>query len=275
MATPTRSLNHLGFGLLICMGCSDQFEQEEATAALEATSAATDEPSASEVEEAPAAEATPAPSTLEDEFPAEGEAPSAGWLEVEGSSIFPYCSGVLIAPRTAITSTSCATSTDHGRLRFGLGLPGGAGVGIVRVTTVASEPRLALLELESELDGAFAIMASDMEANELGDGAAVEGVGLLHARRGASSDRWIWPGTLRFADEAFRVAVSPASASGEGRAYASSPNCHGDNGSGIYTQTGALLGIVVAVGDSEDSDSPCVDSLILARTRGDELSGLL
>lgn len=184
--------------------------------------------------------------------------PGAGWLDVPNAVLKPYCAAVRIDATHILTSYDCTTDTYD--MRFGTGSVGEDPAVVTAVETMADEPRLASLELAEgpALDAMAEPTALDERPDSKLDGERVRGLSFDYAPRAEEAATWTFEGTLRADAEGLRVVLD---ATGD---EVGAPNCHGDSGAGIYTEGGALVGLVVAVAGSSE-DLGCVTELLLAR----------
>lgn len=181
--------------------------------------------------------------------------PGAGWVDALESFAQPFCSAVRIDEIHAVTSSRCTTLGVT--LAFGTGQVSDGGVPVVRAEQVESAPALSTLTLDSpDEDNAVAnFQLLDQTAAEL-RGLVVRSISMVFTQRGIATERWVWEGELA-ASETGELEVVPYFADGSWDA----PNCHGDNGAGVYTKSGELIGLVV----NATADGGCATRFELAR----------
>lgn len=182
---------------------------------------------------------------------------AAGWIELDGSPIRPWCGAVLVAPDVAVTSAACVEGWNSGFLAVGFGQIGRGT--LVRVEQVivdadAAEPGLALaaLQLDAPVRGVdpVELVGSQLRHTTCG----VESISYRYVLEGEESERWSWSGCVGPDGEAWMTAMDGA------------PNCHGDLGAGAFLRDGDLLGIVV----DARGDGGCVGQARLATVAANE-----
>lgn len=185
----------------------------------------------------------------------EPKLPAAGWLDSPGLMLLPYCSGVQLDDTRAVTSALCL---QHGRtLTFETGMMGGEGAAVADTEALPAAPALAELTFAAPFQEGIELEISEETISEL-VGRRVRSVSMGFAQRGEPVERWVWGGVLEASPEG-ELEVVPDHVDGTRQG----PSCHGDNGAGVFTEDGALVGLVVRT--SGKTELGCAERLVLAR----------
>ncbi|MCH9685604.1 MAG: S1 family peptidase [Deltaproteobacteria bacterium] len=180
---------------------------------------------------------------------------AAGFLEIEGSPILPWCAAVLVAPDVVVTAASCLEAAPLWELRFGVGSTEDLadGVGSFEVTEILEHPHVdqpqhALVALQ------LAEPVPNVEPATLGGvatlGCGFEAISYRFHLRGDRGARTRWFGCLDRAVDGLRL-----------NAEHGAGDCHGDDGAGVFDSArDELVGLVV--GDT--SRGPCTTQLQIA-----------
>lgn len=185
----------------------------------------------------------------------EPELPAAGWLDSPGLLLLPYCSGVQLDESRAVTSALCL---QHGRtLTFETGMTGGEGAAVADTEVLKAAPALAELTFAAPFQEGIELQVSEDTLSEL-VGRRVRSVSMGFAQRGEPVERWVWGGVLEASPDG-ELEVAPDYVDGTRHG----PSCHGDNGAGVFTEDGALVGLVVRT--SGKTELGCAERLVLAR----------
>ncbi len=180
---------------------------------------------------------------------------AAGYLEVQGSPILPWCAAVLVAPDVVVTAAQCLQGAPMHELRFGVGSTEtlADGRGAIDVVDVlphpqVDEPRHALVALALAEPVVGVTPASLTSA--LSAGCGFEAVSYRFHLRGDAGERTRWSGCVDGSVEHARI-----------RADAGVGDCHGDDGAGIFAgPDDDLVGLVVR----DTSRGVCTTQLALA-----------
>lgn len=166
------------------------------------------------------------------------EAPlaSSGRIENADSPISPWCDAVLIAPDIAVTMTHCIAGHYKELFTVSFGDPAAPRTANVAKILDDLDPqeRFTALVLETPVIGVEPATLRATSARRCG----LDSVSHVHADKrieGNVASRWIWSGCL---DRDELVARN------------GKPNCHGDEGSGVFVD-GELVGMTVGPGAFE------------------------
>ena len=179
---------------------------------------------------------------------------ASGRIENADSPISPWCDAVLIAPDVAVTMTHCIAGHYEELFTVSFGDPAAPRTANVAkiLDDLDPEDRFTALLLETPVVGLEPATLQATPARRCG----FDAVSHLHADKriqGNFAGRWIWSGCL---DRDELVARN------------GKPNCHGDEGSGVFVD-GELVGLTLGPGAFEP-DVLCTTGVRIATVRDAE-----
>lgn len=180
---------------------------------------------------------------------------ASGRVENADSPISPWCDAVLIAPDVAVTMTHCIAGHYKELFNVSFGDPARPRTALVAEILDDLDPddRFTALLLETPVVG---IEPATLQATTSARRCGFDSVSHVHADKrieGNFASRWIWSGCL---DRDELVARN------------GKPNCHGDEGSGVFAD-GQLVGMTVGPGAFEP-DVLCTTGVRVATVRDAE-----
>ena len=179
---------------------------------------------------------------------------ASGRIENADSPISPWCDAVLVAPDVAVTMTHCIAGHYEELFTVSFGDPAAPRTANVAkiLDDLDPEDRFTALLLETPVIGIEPATLQATPARRCG----FDSVSHLHADKrieGNLASRWIWSGCL---DRDELVARN------------GKPNCHGEEGSGVFAD-GQLVGLTVGPGAFEP-DVLCTTGVRVATVRDAE-----